>query len=217
MAGTDRLPLAGSESVADDFLQVDLAAMNVDAPIERFVAGLDHLAAVVNNAALQVRKPMMELSLDEWDASFAVNIRSAFIVSRAAVPHLAEAGGAIVNIASVHALATTNGFAAYAATKGALLALTRSMALELAPRGIRVNAVLPGAVDTPMLRSGLAEAPSPQEEFERLSRNAPMGRIGTPEEIGRVTLFLADGASASFVTGQALVVDGGALARLSTQ
>jgi NAD(P)-dependent dehydrogenase (short-subunit alcohol dehydrogenase family) len=98
-----------------------------------------------------------------------------------------------------------------------LVALTRASALEFAPAGIRVNAILPGAVDTPMLRAGLARWESPQEGLSRLREGTPLGRIADPVEIARAILFLADGDQASFITGQALIADGGALARLSTE
>ena len=111
--------------------------------------------------------------------------------------------------------------AAYAASKGALLALTRALAIELAPDSIRVNAVLPGAVDTPMLRSGLTrghlQGANVQELMQDLGRRTVMGRVGRPEEIAQAILFLADGDRSSFMTGQTLVVDGGATARLSTE
>jgi NAD(P)-dependent dehydrogenase (short-subunit alcohol dehydrogenase family) len=130
-------------------------------------------------------------------------------------------GGAIVNVSSVHAVATSANIAAYAASKGALLALTRALAIELAPDNIRVNAVLPGAVDTPMLHAGLSRGHVAGADLpalmQALSKRTVMGRIGQPTEIGQTILFLADSERSSFMTGQALVVDGGATARLSTE
>jgi NAD(P)-dependent dehydrogenase (short-subunit alcohol dehydrogenase family) len=149
------------------------------------------------------------------------NLRSIFLTAKAAYPLLKPAKGAIVNISSVHALATSNDIASYAASKGGILALTRAMALEFSHDGIRVNAVLPGAVDTPMLRDGLqrdqAGEGSVDQRLAALAERTALGRVGQPEEIGRAILFLADPTQSSFITGQALVVDGGATARLSTE
>ena len=111
--------------------------------------------------------------------------------------------------------------AAYAASKGGLLALTRAIAIEFAPDDIRVNAILPGAVDTPMLRAGFNRGHvgdgTVQERLENLARKTVNGRIGQPEEIAKCIYFLADNSQSSFMTGQALIVDGGATARLSTE
>lgn len=130
-------------------------------------------------------------------------------------------GGSVVNISSVHAVATSAGIAAYASSKGALLALTRAMALEFGTDGIRVNAVLPGAVDTPMLHAGLSRGHLNGDTTTKLLRGLGkkhvMGRVGKPSEIGQTILFLADNEKSSFMTGQALIVDGGATARLSTE
>jgi glucose 1-dehydrogenase len=126
-----------------------------------------------------------------------------------------------VNVSSVHAVATSADIAAYAASKGASQALTRAMALEFARDGIRVNAILPGAVDTPMLHAGLmrghVQGASVEERMADLGRRTVMGRVGKPEEIARAILFLADSEQSSFMTGQSMIVDGGATARLSTE
>jgi NAD(P)-dependent dehydrogenase (short-subunit alcohol dehydrogenase family) len=179
------------------------------------------LNAVVNNAGVQVSKPIVDTSIAEWDMVIASNLRSAFLGAKFAHPLLVKAGGgAIVNVSSVHAVATSINVAAYAASKGGLLALTRAMAIEFAKDDIRVNAVLPGAVDTPMLRDGMNRGQhggsSLQERLENLARKTVNGRIGQPQEIANTIYFLATGES-SFMTGQALVVDGGATARLSTE
>ncbi len=126
-----------------------------------------------------------------------------------------------MNVSSVHAVATSANIAAYAASKGALLALTRALAIELALDRIRVNAVLPGAVDTPMLHAGLTcghlQGADVQELMQALAVRTVMRRVGHPEEIAQAIVFLADDQRSSFMTGQALVVDGGAMARLSTE
>jgi NAD(P)-dependent dehydrogenase (short-subunit alcohol dehydrogenase family) len=182
----------------------------------------DRLDAVVNNAAVQVSKPLLETTPEEWDAVMAANLRSAFLVLKYAHPLLRSATtAAVVNVSSVHALQTSHSIAAYAASKGGLLALTRAMAIEFAEDRIRVNAVLPGAVDTPMLRAGLGRGASVGSDItaqlDALAKRTVNGRIGQPAEIARAVYFLADEEQSSFMTGQALVVDGGATIRLSTE
>jgi NAD(P)-dependent dehydrogenase (short-subunit alcohol dehydrogenase family) len=197
----------------------------VPAEVESLFAWLedrtDRLDALINNAAVQICKPMVDLTIEEWDSVMDSNLRSAFLTARLGHRLLRTAGGAIVNISSVHALATSRDIAAYAASKGGLVALTRALALELAPDSIRVNAVLPGAVDTPMLHAGLSRnhvaGDSVEARMADLGSRTVMGRVGKPEEIAQAILFLADGRRSSFVTGQTLVVDGGATARLSTE
>jgi NAD(P)-dependent dehydrogenase (short-subunit alcohol dehydrogenase family) len=180
------------------------------------------LDAVVNNAAVQVAKPLVEMSVEEWDMTMNNNLRPAFLISKLGYPLLkAGGGGAIVNVSSVHAVQTSLNIAAYAASKGGLLALTRAMAIEFAPDNIRVNAILPGAVDTPMLRDslkrGMVGDGAVADRLDNLARKTVNGRIGQPEEIAQAIYFLADSRQSSFMTGQALIVDGGATARLSTE
>lgn len=199
--------------VADE-RQVDQAMAKVG---ERFGA----LHALVNNAAIQMTKPLVETTSEEWDLIQRVNLRAAYVVSRAAYPLLKAAGrAAVVHVSSVHALATSAQIAAYAASKGGLLALTRAMAIEWAPE-IRVNAVLPGAVDTDMLRAGLSRGHVQGEDVEAqlqaLAERTVAKRVARPEEIAQAILFLADDARSSFIYGHGLVVDGGATIRLSTE
>ena len=180
------------------------------------------LDAVVNNAAVQISKPLIETTVEEWDTVMASNLRTVFLGAKLAYPLLkAAGGGAIVNVSSVHAVATSANISAYAASKGGLLALTRAMAIEFALDNIRVNAVLPGAVDTPMLRAGLGRGHlggiTVHDRLENLARKTVNGRVGKPEEIAHAIYFLADNTQSSFMTGQALVIDGGATARLSTE
>lgn len=180
------------------------------------------LNVLVNNAAVQVAKPIVETTVEEWDAVMASNLRSVFLFVKLAHPLMkAAGGGSIVNVSSVHAIQTSANIAAYAASKGGLLALTRAMAIEFAPDNIRVNAILPGAVDTPMLRAGLGRGHvgggDVQERLDNLARRTVSGKVGKPEEIAHAIYFLADNEQSSFMTGQALVVDGGATARLSTE
>ncbi len=205
------------------FIQADISEPRDIEKIYRAAADYSPtLNAVVNNAAVQVSKPIIETEPEEWDLVMASNLRSVFLGARLAYPLLkAAGGGAIVNVSSVHAVATSKNIAAYAASKGGLLALTRAMAIEWAMDNIRVNAILPGAVDTPMLRAGLGRGQhsggSMVDRLENLARKTVNGRVGTPEEIAHAIYFLADSTQSSFMTGQAMIVDGGATARLSTE
>lgn len=221
--GVDRAEFGEAYDIPGVYIQADIsdpaAIQTIFAQAKAYSSKLD---AIVNNAAVQIAKPIPETSAEEWDLVMASNLRSVFLGAKLALPLLENAGGgAIVNVSSVHAVATSANIAAYAASKGGLLALTRAMAIEFAPRNIRVNAILPGAVDTPMLRAGLGRghvgAGSVNERLENLARKTVNGRIGKPEEIAAAIYFLADSSQSSFMTGQALVVDGGATARLSTE
>ncbi len=205
------------------FIQSDISHPETVETIFAQVHGFtDRLEALVSNAAVQVAKPLIETSVEEWDMVIANNLRPAFLLAKLAYPLFkAAGGGAIVNVSSVHAVQTSANIAAYAASKGGLLALTRAMAIEFARDNIRVNAILPGAVDTPMLRAGLNRGHLQGEDIytrlDNLARKTVNGRIGTPEEIAQAIYFLADGSQSSFMTGQAMIVDGGATARLSTE
>jgi glucose 1-dehydrogenase len=221
--GVDRAPFGGPFPADGGFIQADISQPDELAAIfEQARRFTDSLEALVNNAAMQIAKPLLETTVREWDAVMASNLRSVFLAVKLAHPLLKKrGGGAVVNVSSVHAVQTSANIAAYAASKGGLLALTRAMAIEFAPDGIRVNAILPGAVDTPMLRAGLdrghAGGGDLHARLENLARKTVNGRVGTPDEIAQAIYFLADEGQSSFMTGQALVVDGGATARLSTE
>jgi NAD(P)-dependent dehydrogenase (short-subunit alcohol dehydrogenase family) len=221
--GVDRSLFGESFPENGVFIQSDISiGENLEGIFEQAHAFTGYLNALVNNAAVQVARPLLETSVEEWDAVMGSNLRSVFLATKLAHPLFkAAGGGAIVNVSSVHAIATSANIAAYAASKGGLLALTRAIAIEFAPDNIRCNAILPGAVDTPMLRAGLGrghvQGDDIQARLDNLARKTVNGRVGRPEEIAHAIYFLADETQSSFMTGQALVVDGGATARLSTE
>lgn len=186
------------------------------AELEAALADLERIDGLVNNAALQHGRPLLETSLREWDSLLAVNLRAPFCAIKLAAERLSATAGSVVNVASVHALATSPNVAPYAASKAGLVGLTRAAALELAPGSIRVNAVLPGAVDTSAFRSSLERMEADDGERSLIERT-PLRRIGAPAEIAEAIAFLLDGERSGFMTGQTLVVDGGALIRLSTE
>jgi len=221
--GVDRSPFGEQFPPDGLFIQSDISiGENLETIFQQVHAYTGYLNALVNNAAVQVARPLLETSVADWDAVMASNLRSVFLGVKLAHPLFkAAGGGAIVNVSSVHAVATSANIAAYAASKGGLLAFTRAIAIEFAPDNIRANAILPGAVDTPMLRAGLGRGHVDGSDIlarlDNLARKTVNGRVGRPEEIAQAIYFLADDNQSSFMTGQALIVDGGATCRLSTE
>jgi NAD(P)-dependent dehydrogenase (short-subunit alcohol dehydrogenase family) len=174
------------------------------------------LDLLVNCAGRQIIKRIEELKPEEWDVVLDVNLKGAYLCAQAALPFLAERRGAIVNICSVHARSTIEGFTSYAASKAGILALTRAMAIECAPRGVRVNAVSPGTIDTPMLQAFFDSCPDPVRARSEFLKFHPIGRFGTPRDVGEMVAFLGS-AQAGFVTGTEVIVDGGMTALLFRQ
>jgi NAD(P)-dependent dehydrogenase (short-subunit alcohol dehydrogenase family) len=190
-------------------------AAEVESAVARAVGELGRLDVLYNNAGVNSAGSVADATEDDWDRCFAVNAKGTFLSSRAAVPHLQEAGGgAIVNQGSVAGLVGVPNFAAYCAAKGAVVALTRSMAIDLAGRRIRVNAICPGTVFTPLMEPMLRARGDGDLEagLAKTVVKYPIGRLGTPEEIARVALFLASD-EASFLTGSIVTADGGMTAQ----
>ncbi len=193
------LPIRGDTSVSATAKQAVAAAKDT-------FGGLDVL---VNNSGYIVWKPLAETTEEDWDRVMAVNVKSMFLFARAAAPLLeARGGGAIVNTASISGLVGLPTQVAYCASKGAVVQLTRVLAVELAPARIRVNAVAPGAVDTQFLRQIVDSTDDPAALSASIAASHPLGRIASPEEIARTIVFLASDAAA-FVTGAILAADGG--------
>lgn len=154
------------------------------------------------------------LEEDEWDRVLAINLKSIYLVSKYAIPHLRAAGGGVIlNVASPHAFATTAGVSAYAASKGGVVSLTRQMAIDFAKDYIRVVSVIPGAVDTPMLRAHAERQNTTLDAMGFYTDQSMIGRIGTPQELANAMVWLASD-EASFVNASPIYVDGGILARL---
>lgn len=199
-----------AEFVAGDLADPRFCESLVPETVKRF----GRLDVLVNNAGALYRTAPVDTSAAQWREMFAVNVDAPFILSSAAVRQMrVQGGGAIVNVASELAVVGGKGIGSYAATKGAVALLTRSMALDHAEEGIRVNAVCPGEILTPMLENSVLQRGMTVEDgVALLARHVPMKRVAKPEEIAATILFLASDA-ASFVTGALLAADGGSTAR----
>jgi NAD(P)-dependent dehydrogenase (short-subunit alcohol dehydrogenase family) len=205
---------AGGEAI---FVRTDVA---IEEEIGELVAStvreFGELNVLVNNAGIIDFQPLESLDRDRWDRVIAVNLRGAALCAKHAVPHMREAGGgAIVNIASIQSVLTAPEFAAYAASKGGVMMLTRTMALELGPDNIRVNAILPGYIKTPLF---LADARrlgdgDPQRFIDALEKEIPLRRVGTPVDIAPAVVFAASDDS-SYMTGSGITVDAGVTVQL---
>ena len=220
--------LDAAQAIADEIVAAGHRAAGFDCDVrdrescERAVTSVADrfggLDIAVNSAGVIRYGRVDELSEADWDFQIDTNLRGVFLICRAAIPLLrARGGGAIVNVASTQAFASQRLVPAYTASKGALVALTRTMALDHAPDGIRVNAVGPGSVDTSMLRyaADVFAPEDPDSAIASWGESHPIGRVIAPVEVARVIAFLASDA-ASAVTGATYMVDGGATAQLST-
>jgi NAD(P)-dependent dehydrogenase (short-subunit alcohol dehydrogenase family) len=174
------------------------------------------LDLLVNCAGRQIIKPVEDLSPEDWDTVLDTNLKGAYLCTKAAIPFLAEQHGAVVNISSVHARGTIEGFSAYAASKGGILALTRARAIECAPRGVRINAVSPGTIDAPLLQAFFDSCPNPARARQEFLKFHPIGRFGTPRDVGNLVAFLGS-EEAGFITGTEVIADGGMTALLFKQ
>lgn len=166
------------------------------------------LDVLINNAGIECVAALEDTTEEAWDRVMGVNLKSVFLSCKEALPLLKESGGNIVNTASQLAFVGASSFTAYTASKAAVVNFTRSLALETAKDGVRVNCVCPGAIDTPLLRRQFEGRRGPQGTIDDLIGMHPVGRLGKPEEIANCILFLASPA-ASFVTGSAMLADGG--------
>lgn len=176
---------------------------------------LGAVEVVVNNAGGGILTGIDGLTSQQWDELFALDLKAAWILTQAVLPGMRSlGGGSIVNIASIHAHMTRPGVFPYAAAKAGMLGLTRSMALELASDNIRVNAICPGYIATPVMLGQYEARQDPARDWARLESIHPLGRIGQPEEIASVVAFLCS-SGAGFVTGAAWNVDGGLSARFA--
>jgi NAD(P)-dependent dehydrogenase (short-subunit alcohol dehydrogenase family) len=179
------------------------------AAMQAAIGRLGRVDLLVNSAGVGFRAALVDTTDEQFDTMFDVNVRSVFLACRELIPHMLEhGGGVIVNVASSLAAKAARDRSIYAATKAAVVALTRSIAIDYGPRGIRANCVSPGTTDTPWIGRILAGAPNPDELQAQMAARQAIGRLGRPEEIAEVIAFLATDA-ASFIHGAVIPVDGG--------
>jgi NAD(P)-dependent dehydrogenase (short-subunit alcohol dehydrogenase family) len=206
----------GNDGGEAAFFEADVTQEDaVKGMVEAVMARFGQIDVLVNNAGIINHGSVITASVDEWDLLMSTNVRSVFLVSRYALPHMIDGGGgSVVNLGSNLGLVGTRGAAAYATSKGAIVQLTKAMALDHVADGIRVNCVCPGTIDTPLVqrqRVGRTEEQLRQSDV-RLRERHPIGRMGTPEEVASVIAFLASD-EASFVTGSLYSIDGGYIAQ----
>ena len=193
-----------------EFVACDVGdAHQARALIDAVARGAKRVDVLVNNAGIAPSKPFLDMTEADWDRVIRVNLKGAFLVGQAAAKLMVakKTQGAIVNMSSVNAVLAIPGLAAYNVSKGGINQLTRVMALELAPHGIRVNAIGPGTIATELARKAVLGSP---EAKTKIMSRTPMGRLGEPEEVAELALFLASKRS-SYMTGQIVYVDGGRL------
>lgn len=198
-------------------------AADCRAAVEGAVEAFGRLDILVNAAGtIYPNKTVVDTTEEVWDHTMAVNVKGVYLMCRYAIPHMAgldpgartdaasdaQGGGCIINLASVWGLVGGTGVAAYCASKGAVVLLTKAMALDHAAQNVRVNCICPGSVDTPMLTREMEEMGGVAQARPRFAARHPMNRLGTPEEVARAALYLASD-DAAFVTGTSLVIDGG--------
>jgi glucose 1-dehydrogenase len=208
---------AGAESAAAEArgLGVRAEAMGADLGlvddcyrlVDAAVGALGAIDILVNNAGVTLTRPFLETKPEQFDRIYNINIRGQWLCAQRAVQHMGAAGGAIVNITSVHAIAGMAGHSVYAGTKGAIVAWTRELAIELAP-GVRVNAIAPGWIDVPR------QYATPGYDPDRARRMVPAGHVGMPLDVAKGCVYLASD-EAAYVTGHLLVIDGGTTAWMS--
>ncbi len=182
---------------------------SVEKMIGEAVGLLGGLDILVNNAGVGTPGKLDDTEYDDWNRMMAVNLTGTFLVSKHAIPHLlASGGGCIINVASAAGLKAVKDRAAYSASKGGVIALTRSIALDYVDQGLRANTICPGTVDTPWVGRMVSEYPDPAATRAAMVARQPMGRLGRPDEVAQAAVYLAS-PQAGFVTGTCLVIDGG--------
>jgi len=209
-AVVDEIRALGGEAVA---IAADVSQeADIGRVVAETVAVFGGIDVVFNNAGLIRRATAIDTTVDEWDRVFGVNVRSIFLMSKYVVPVMADGGGgSIINTGSGWGLTGGANALSYCASKGAVVNMTRALAIDHGPQGIRVNSVNPGDTNTGMLRDEARQLSANEEAFLAESSDRPLGRMGEPEEIAAAVVWLASDAS-SYVTGSALVVDGGGIA-----
>lgn len=192
------------------FVQTDVTSSEaIQKMINRTIDVFGRLDILVNNAGYHLSKSVENISEEEWDFLINTNLRSTFLCSKYAIPHLRKTRGNIINISSMVGQVGQPNAGAYTATKGGQIAMSKGMAIDLAPDGIRVNVICPGWIQTPLVDDWFSQQDDPEKWRRYVFKQHPLGRIGTVEECGKAALFLACDEDSSFITGITLDVEGG--------
>ena len=211
-----RSPVAAELTSQDvQWIEADLALADSFASIaEKISRDHDKIDALVNNAGFMFEKSLEQMQLEDWNQMLAVNLTAPAFLSRALLPLLrACGGGSIINIGSIEGLAANPEHAAYCASKGGVHALSKAMAVDLGKDNIRVNAIAPGWIRSDLSDDYINAQQDPQTAWQGLYKMHPAGRVGEPQDVGRLAAYLASDAS-SFMTGQVMVIDGGRTSKL---
>lgn len=218
-AGADVVGVDLNPTPVDRSIEWDLSAIDtLGSLVSRVVSDLGHVDILVNAAGICPTEPLLETEPATWDRVFRVNVMAPFFLTQALAHHwMAGSGGCVVNLASISSFLGKTEQTAYGASKAALVSVTRSTAAALGPHRIRVNAIAPGVIDTPLTqanaqRRGAIRGVPPEETIAAMVSGLPISRMGKPEEVAELALFLASDASA-YITGQTYEIDGGALMR----
>jgi NAD(P)-dependent dehydrogenase (short-subunit alcohol dehydrogenase family) len=198
------------EGYTIEFVPGDVSSeADVRGVVEHVANRWGHLDVLVNNAGIYRQGDVTQTATEEWERIIAINLTGAFLFTKHAVPiMMSHRGGVIVNVASEAGLVGIRGQVAYNVSKAGMIALTRSCAVDLAEKGVRVNCVCPGTTDTPLVREAVGRAPDPAAARRRLEEIRPLNRLGTPDEIASAILYLAS-SEAGYATGTILSIDGG--------
>jgi len=209
-SGQQTVSLIKNEGGESTFVESDVShAVDAQRLVNTAIETYGKLDILFNNAGINLEKTVTETSEDDWSRVINVNLKGVFLCSKYAIPEMIRnGGGVIINTASIRGLVGQYHLAAYCASKGGVVLLTKAMALDYGQDNIRVNCVCPGGIETPMHKAFLATLAHPERETEEMLKKIPLGRIGEPEDVARVALFLASDESA-YLTGLAIPVDGG--------
>jgi NAD(P)-dependent dehydrogenase (short-subunit alcohol dehydrogenase family) len=209
-SGQQTVSLIKNEGGESIFVESDVShAVDAQRLVNTAIETYGKLDILFNNAGINLEKTVTETSEDDWSRVINVNLKGVFLCSKYAIPEMIRnGGGVIINTASIRGLVGQYHLAAYCASKGGVVLLTKAMALDYGQDNIRVNCVCPGGIETPMHKAFLATLAHPERETEEMLKKIPLGRIGEPEDVARVALFLASDESA-YLTGLAIPVDGG--------
>ena len=189
------------------FIETDVTLeSSINNLISQVISSYGQIDVLINNAGRNKRTPLLEMSQSDWDLGILLNLSSVYWVCRAAMPHLIQTHGSIVNVSSLVGLQGQPEAVAYAAAKGGVIALTKTLALDFAPQGVRVNCICPGDIWTPQYNEWLTEQEDGKAVLESISARLPVGRLGTTQETARAVLFLAENG---FANGVILTLDGG--------